>query len=125
MSGFVIDSSVWLEFFGGGKIARTSRKYIFSHQPLVTPTLILYEVYKKILQEKTEPSAILAVTQIENRSAAIIPLDEELSLFAADTSLKWKLAMADAIIYATVLQEEATLITHDHHFEGMENTILI
>lgn len=125
MSGLVIDSSVWLDFFGGGKNAKGARKYIFSNEPLMTPTLVLYEVYKKVRKEKNEASAILAITQIENKSEHLIPLDEALALFAADASLKWKLAMADAIIYATTLQEEATLITGDHHFEGLDQVELV
>ena len=125
MNSYVIDSSGWLEFFSGSAKAKVYRKYILSHQSLITPTLILYEVYKKIVREKSASEGILAVTQIQAQSKHVVPLNEKLSLFAADVSLKWKLAMADSIIYATTLQEDATLVTSDHHFEGLKQVILI
>ena len=125
MSGYTIDSSGWLEYFTGGKKAKTYLKYIEAHKPLWTPTLVIYEVYKKICKEKTEAEALLAVTQIESQSEKIISFDERLALFSADISLKWKLAMADAIIYATTLHQGAQLITGDHHFKNLPEVILV
>ena len=125
MSGFVIDSSGWLEYFVAGKKAKTYLKYIQSDKPLWTPSLVLYEVYKKITKEKSETEGLLAITQISGQSEAIIPLDEKLALFAADISLRFGLAMADAMIYATALTQEATLVTSDHHFKNLEQVILI
>lgn len=121
----VIDSSGWLEYFVAGKQAKSYLKHIHSGKPIFTPALVIYEVYKKIAKEKNQTEALLAVTQIEGQSKAIVPLDERLALFAADISLRWKLAMADAIIYATALQEKAVLVTGDRHFEKLEDVILI
>lgn len=122
---YVIDSSGWIDYFANEPKAEKISKYIQSQKSLLTPSLILYEVYKKIAREKTEGEAVFAITQIELQSEVIIPLDERLALFAADVSLRWKLAMADAIIYATALQEKATLVTSDHHFKGLEQVVLI
>ena len=125
MSGFVIDSSGWLEYFVAGQKTKAYLKYIQSGKPLWTPSLVIYEVYKKIAKVKSETEALLAITQIDGQSEAVISLDEKLALFAADTSLRFSLAMADAIIYATALSQEATLVTRDHHFKGLEQVVLI
>ena len=125
MSGFVIDSSGWLEYFTGGRHAKTYLKYLQSDKPIWLPALVIYEVYKKIAKEKSETEGLLAITQMEGQSKGIISLDERLALFSADVSLKYKLAMADAIIYATALQQEAVLVTGDHHFEKLKDVILM
>lgn len=125
MNGLVIDSSGWLEYFTGGPHAKTYSKHFQSDKPIWLPALVIYEVYKKIAKEKSQTEALLAVTQMEGQSEGIISLDERLALFAADLSLRWKLAMADAIIYAATLQQEATLVTSDHHFKGLEQVIVI
>lgn len=125
MSRLLIDSSGWVEFFAAGKKSKEYRRYILSPQEIITPSLLLYEVYKKFARERSEAEGIFAIIQIQSRSAYIIPLDESLAIHAADISIKWRLAMADAIIYATTLKEGATLITSDHHFEGLDNVTLI
>jgi predicted nucleic acid-binding protein len=47
------------------------------------------------------------------KSSRIIPLDDSLALAAADTALKEKLAMADAIIYSTAHINNCIIITSD------------
>lgn len=114
-----------MEFFAAGKKSKEYRKYILSQQEIIAPSLLIYEIYKKFARERSEAEGIFAITQIQSRCRSIIPLDEGLAIQAADISIKWKLAMADAIIYATALKETATLVTSDHHFEGLDNVTLI
>lgn len=125
MSGYVIDSSGWIEFFTDGKHTDTYLKYLDSDKPIWLPSLVVYEVYKKVCREKSEADALLAVTQMEGKSEAVIPLDDQLAMSAADASLRHGLAMADAIIYTTAIQEAATLITGDKHFRGLKDVVLI
>ena len=49
--------------------------------------------------------------------------NEEMS--AADISLKFRLGMADAIVYATAKTERAKLVTSDVHFKGYFNHLII
>jgi predicted nucleic acid-binding protein len=121
----IIDTSGWIEYFSGGKKAKAYRKHITSGKDILTPTLILYEIYKKIRLLQSQFDSVFAITQIQNFSSEIVPLDESLALKAADISILKKLSMADSIIYATTLKCEATLVTSDHHFEGMEQITLI
>ena len=113
----VVDSSGWIEYFTEGPNARRYGRYLEKPSDLVTPTIVLYEVYKLIKRERTEEDALLAVAQIQK--TRVVPLSESLSLAAADLSLERRLAMADAIVYATAQAEGAELVTGDRDLKGL------
>ncbi len=113
----VVDSSGWIEYFTEGPNARRYGRYLEKPSDLVTPTIVLYEVYKLIKRERTEEEALLAAAQIQK--TRIVPLSESLSLAAADLSLERRLAMADAIVYATAQAEGAELVTGDRDLKGL------
>ena len=119
----LIDSSGWIEFFADGPFASEYSKYLKDLTKLVTPTIVLYEVYKKIKKDRTEEDALFAVSLINRTS--IIPLNESIALLAADLSLKHSLPMADAIVYATALEENCKVVTSDIHFKGLDRAVLV
>jgi|SRR3990170_4759062 len=119
----LIDSSGWIEFFIDGPLAAEYSKYLKDLTRLVTPTIILYEVYKKIKKDRTEEDALFAVSLINRTS--VIPLNESIALLAADLSLKHSLPMADAIVYATALEENCKVVTSDTHFKGLDRAVLV
>jgi hypothetical protein len=43
----LLDSSGWIEFFTGGPLADRYSGYFSSRYEIITPTIVLYEVYKK------------------------------------------------------------------------------
>jgi len=120
---FLIDSSGWIEFFTNGPLASGYSKYLKDFTKIITPTIVLYEVYKKIKKERTEEDALLAVSLINKTS--IMQLSESIALSAADLSLKYSLPMTDAIVYATALEKDCKVITSDTHFKGLERVIFI
>lgn len=113
----VVDSSGWIEFFTGGSNAGRYGRYLRKPSELVTPTVVLHEVYKLIKRERTEEEALLAVAQIQK--TRLVPLSESLALAAADASLELRLAMADAIVYTTARAEGAELVTGDRDLRGL------
>ena len=113
----VLDSSGWIEFFTGGSLAGQYEKHLQKPSEIIVPAIVFYEVYKKIKGEWSEESALVAVSKMQN--CRFLPLTEELSLSAADISLQYKLAMADAIVYACSLQEQAQLVTSDKDLAGL------
>ena len=119
----LIDSSGWIEFFSQGSRALKYANYLKDLSQIITPTVVIYEVYKKIKKERTEEEALLAVSLMKKTS--IIPLEESIALLAADLSLKHTLPMADAMVYATALENDADLITSDAHFTELEKVVLI
>lgn len=120
---YLVDSSGWIEFFTDGVFAGEYSKYIKDLTEIVTPTIVLYEVYKKIKRERSEEDALLAISLLNKTS--IIPLSGELALLAADISLKHSLPMADAIVYATAVEEGCKIITGDAHFKGLDKVVFI
>ena len=113
----LVDSVGWIEFFTDGPLAGEYAKYLQKPSEVIVPTIILYEVYKKIKNERSEEAALIAVATMQN--ARIVPLTEELSLSAADASLNHKLAMADAIVYASAIQEGAKVVTSDNDLKDL------
>ncbi|MBI3307712.1 MAG: type II toxin-antitoxin system VapC family toxin [Candidatus Omnitrophica bacterium] len=113
----LVDSFGWIEFFTDGPLAGEYAKYLQRPSEVIVPTIVLYEVYKKIKNEKSEEAALIAVATMQN--AQVVPLTEEISLSAADASLSHKLAMADAIVYASAIQQGAGLVTSDKDLKGL------
>ncbi len=83
----------------------------------------IYEVYKVIKREAGEDKALEAYAQLKNTK--IIPLDENLTLYAADISLEFGIPMADSVIYATAKRFDAKIVTSDPHFEGKHGVLFI
>lgn len=50
----LVDSCGWIEFFTDGPRAAEYSKYLNNPSKVITPTIILYEVYKKIKKERTD-----------------------------------------------------------------------
>ena len=115
----LVDSVGWIEFFTDGPLAQDYAKHLQKPSEIVVPTIVIYEVYKKIKAERSEEEALVAITTMQN--ARMVPLTEELSLAAADASLRYKLAMADAIVYASAFQEGASLVTSDKSLKDLPN----
>ena len=57
---FIIDSFGWIEYLSDGKNSKEYAKYIENANPqnYISPTIILYEVYKKILSVYNEEKAM-------------------------------------------------------------------
>ena len=113
----LVDSSGWIEFFTGGGNAAKYGSYLETAANVLTPTIVLYEVYKLVKRERTEEEALLAAAQMQK--TRMVPLSESLALAAADVSLEFRLAMADSIVYATARAEDAELVTSDGDLQGL------
>lgn len=57
----VVDSSAWLEYFADGPNASAFAAPIEATETLVVPTICVYEVYERVLQQRDEPLALQAV----------------------------------------------------------------
>ena len=114
----VVDSSAWLEYFADGPNAAFFSASIESTEDLLVPSVCLYEVFKRILQQRGEHEALEAVAVMAEGS--IVNLDMQLALEAARFSLDHGLPMADSIILATARAHDAILWTQDAHFAGLD-----
>lgn len=120
---FLVDSSGWIEFLGDGPLADQFAPYFEREEHLVVPAIVLYEVYKKLLSAQGSPAADRFLSAALR--ARFVPVDERLALAAARISLERRLAMADAMIYATSVIAGARLVTSDAHFQGLPEATVI
>jgi predicted nucleic acid-binding protein len=119
----IVDSSGWIEYFTDGPLAPNYAKHLKVLTEVVTPTIVLYEVYKKIKRDRSEEDALSAASVMHRTT--IVPLNESIALLAADLSLKHSLPMADAMVYATAVEKRCGLITSDGHFKDLAGVIFI
>ena len=119
----LVDSFGWIQFFGDEAGAERYEPYLNRLDSLLVPTIVLYEVLKKVYQGWGDVEAQRFLSRALR--AQVIPLDEQLAVAAVDISLTHKLAMGDAIIYATARQFGAELVTSDPHFKDLPSVTLI
>jgi len=112
----VVDSSAWLEYLAGGPNAAFFANAIENTNELIVPTISLYEVFKRITQQRSENDALQVVAAMQQGRAADV--DARTALSAARISMDTKLPMADSIMLATARMNNAILWTQDSHFEG-------
>ena len=117
----LVDSSGWLEFFTNGPLAGTYAQYLKHPNDILTPTIVLYEVYKLIKRQRTEEAALTAAAQMGKTQ--LVSLNDTIALTAADASLTYQLAMADAIVYATALIHKAKLVTSDADLASLPGVV--
>jgi predicted nucleic acid-binding protein len=113
----VVDSSAWLEYFSDGSNASAFARPIESTRSLVVPSLSLFEVFKRVSQQRTEDDALRAVAVMEQGS--VVDLDRATAIEAARLSILHRIAMADSIMLATAQRHRATLWTQDSDFDGL------
>jgi predicted nucleic acid-binding protein len=113
----VVDSSAWLEYFADAPNAGYFARAIEDTAALIVPSLSLYEVYKRVLQQRGENAALQAVALMQQ--GEVVALDGPTAISAARLSLAAKLPMADSIMLATARRHEALFWTQDADFAGM------
>jgi predicted nucleic acid-binding protein len=122
----VVDSSGWIEYLGNGPKADRFAPHLQSQTAiLLLPSIVAYEVHKKLCRESDRGVADRFLSQAIGFKERLIHLTLELAVSAAEISIETGLPMADAIIYATARRFEAQLITSDAHFANLPRVTLI
>ncbi|MBS0557651.1 MAG: type II toxin-antitoxin system VapC family toxin [Proteobacteria bacterium] len=117
----VIDTSVWIEWLIGSTLGKKLGREFPDRAQCIVPTLVQLELSKWLARELDEDRAdqIIAYTQ----KCVVVPLDTRIALHAADLHRQYKLATADAIVYATALEHDAELLTCDGHFQNLSGVV--
>lgn len=113
----VVDSSGWLEFFADGPNADFFAPAIQDTKQLIVPTLSIFEVFRRIIQQREEGEALQAISLMQQGS--VVELTSSLALEAAKLSLDEKLPLADSIMLATSRAYDAILWTQDSDFKNI------
>jgi predicted nucleic acid-binding protein len=111
----VVDSSGWLEYVADGPNAGFFAKAIESTRELIVPTLSIYEVFKRILQQRGEGEALQVVAAMHQ--GTVVDLSSTVALRAARLAIDLKLPLADSVMLATARAFEATFWTQDADFK--------
>jgi predicted nucleic acid-binding protein len=113
----LIDSSAWVEFLGGSKFGLALGNEFPSNNEWLVPTIVQLELAKWLAREISEDKAdrLIAFTG----TCVLAPLTTSIALEAAVCCAQYRLATADAIIYATAKVYSAELLTCDKHFDGL------
>lgn len=119
----VVDTSVWIEWLLGSAFSKKLAKQFPKKDRCVVPTLVQLELSKWLLREVGEERAdqVIAYTQ----KCIVIPLDTTIALLAAELHRQYKLATADAVVYATARELGADLITCDAHFAKLPDVVYL
>ena len=113
----VVDSSGWLEYFANGSNADFFASAILDEAHLIVPTICMFEVFKRLSQQRGKDAALQAMGVLYRGHLA--PLSDEIALQAALVSMEHKLPLADSVILATAHTYEARLWTQDEHFKDL------
>src|SRR5882724_435788 len=90
---------------------QTCSKPITATTDLVVPTVSLYEVFKRVVQQRGEDAALQAVALMQQ--GTVIELSASLALSAARISFTEEIPMTDSIMLATARAYSATLWSQD------------
>ena len=114
----MVDSSAWLEYFANGPNADHFAPAIEDVEHLLVPAIVVFEVFKRIIQQRDESAALRAVAHMQ--LGQVIDLDAALAIEAAKLSHDLKLPLADSIILTTARRHGATVWTQDADFDGLK-----
>ena len=112
-----VDSSAWLEYFADGPTASFFAPAIENVEELLVPAICIYEVFKRVLQQRGEDDAVQAVSLMQQ--GTVVDVDAVIAESAARISAAERLPMADSMILAIARARGAVLWTQDAHFDGM------
>ena len=118
----VIDTSAWIEWIVGSALGRKLAKQFPDREQCVVPTIVQLELAKWLRREAGDEQADLVIAYTQK--CQVVPLDSSIALLAAELNREYKLATADAIVYATARHLGAELLTCDAHFEGPPDVAL-
>jgi len=113
----VVDSSAWLEYFANAENAAYFSTPIEQTDELLVPSLTIYEVFKRVLQQRNEGDALQVVAVMAQ--GTVIDLDARIALSAARLSIDASLPMADSVVFATAREYGAVLWTQDADFKHL------
>jgi predicted nucleic acid-binding protein len=119
----VVDSSGWVAYLGDAPQADAFSVYLEREDALVVPAIVIYEVVKKL--QATWGEAVVHRFLSQAYRGRQLELDSSLAIAAAQISIRYRLAMADAIIYATAESAGAQLVTSDTDFRDLPGVIVV
>jgi predicted nucleic acid-binding protein len=107
----VVDSCGWLEHLIGGSNAQFFEPILLDQDQLLIPQLVIYEVCRRVLQFGAPGTADKVFRSMS--ALRVVTLDADGAYMAAQSAIRYKLHMADALIWKTAQAHGAILYTQD------------
>jgi predicted nucleic acid-binding protein len=107
----VVDSCGWLEHLIGGSNAQFFEPILLDQDQLLIPQLVIYEVCRRVLQFGAPGTADKVFRSMS--ALRVVTLDADGAYMAAQSAIRYKLHMADALIWQTAQAHGAILHTQD------------
>lgn len=111
------DTCVWIEALADTPTGAQYKALLRDTQNLLTSTLVIFELRKwalRVLGESAADQLMVLLLDI----TVVVP-DASISMHAAELAASHRLHAIDALIYATALSQNATLVTCDAHFKDL------
>src|SRR5690606_11225098 len=114
--GFVLDTWVWVEYWRGNT---AMRPWVEEQGPLFSSTITFAEIVRYFTIQGIDPATLLhCLDDIRTRST-VLPLDEQLAIFAGHLKNREVEGIADAIVLATARAGGHQVVTGDPHFRDV------
>ena len=113
----LVDSSAWIEVLLGSATGRTVMKHVPGKEDWLVPTLVQYEIHKWLARTVSGEAARDFISY--SSKCVVFELTSVIAVRASELATLHRLSTADAIIYATAIDQDADLLTCDAHFENL------
>lgn len=113
----VLDSSAWIELLTGGKLEGVCRTELNAAKIVVVPTLVIFEVHRKVQQKMAGNEALSVVALLSSHH--VVDFTRDIALLASTLSLEHRLATADSIVLAHAHAANARLLTLNNDFTDL------
>lgn len=131
----VIDTYAWIEHYLGSEKGRKVDEILESADEVYTPDTVLAEIARKYIREGVEDKIVNARLEEIVEASNIICLDAKLAATAAKCCLEMEAnarkskigrpGLFDAIVLAVGKSLKSKIVTGDHHFKDLPETIWI
>ena len=113
----LIDSSVWIDYLVNGNF----KEIIEKEEKLLLATISIIEIKKKLSRLKIPNKEINDKVDYIKKHSILVDLNEKIAEKASEIVIEKNLPIADSIVYASALTNDAILITLDNDFRGFHN----
>lgn len=106
-SGYLVDSNVIIDLLNGN-FNDNAKSFLFNIQPVIS---VINQI--EIFSKKGLKSPELAQLQLFTQQSEILYVDQYIAGITIQLRLNYRMKLPDAIIAATALSKQLTLLTHN------------
>lgn len=122
MTGYkLVDSSVWIDYLVNGN----HKDLIEAEEKLLLATISIIEIRKKLNKLKISKKEINKKIDYIKKQSILVNLDENIADKASQLVIEKEISIADSIVYASAIANNAILLTLDNDFRNLDNVKIL